>query len=106
MSSSETIGPRWLDYLAPFLLALVVPTVIAVGGFFTLQADVKHLENRLQSDEALLFLDLNKLESRLRVVELDSSSRLTGIETRLISIEQYMLQIQTAIVALNTDDND
>lgn len=75
------------------VLPMLFPLVLAIGVFFTLQNDVRHLEDRLAADEALMVRDFTEMETRLRAVELESASRLSNIEARLIVIEGYMAEI-------------
>lgn len=75
------------------LVPMIVPLVLALGIFFTLQGDVRHLEERVVADEVTMLRDITALEQRLRNVELDNASRLSSIETRLIAIENYMAEI-------------
>ena len=89
---SDSTGSGLLEKYS-YLVALVVPIVIVIGTFFTLQADFRHLESRLSTDEQVISNQFLDLENRTRTLELDTSSRLATIETRLLSIEQYMFEI-------------
>ena len=79
------------------ILFLVVPIIVAIGTFATLQADLRHLERRLDQDEIELKQQIDHLESRIRIVELDTTGRLAGIETKLTSIETYIMEINQNI---------
>lgn len=87
------------QWTMPFL----IPILIGVGTFFTLQADIRHLENRVAKDETVVLRDVTDLETRLRSVEIEAASRLANIETRLVNIEGYMREISIALKSSRFD---
>ena len=87
---------NWLGYLIP----LLAPAVLAVGMFFTLQANQANLETRLVQDELRIERSLSDhasqmdvLQDRVRALELENARRLNVIETRLDTITQYIMAI-------------
>ena len=77
--------------------ALFIPGIMAVGTFFSLQSDLRHLEQRLTADEVDVVKDISHLEQRIHTMELDTARRLAAIETTLAVIETYMLEINEYI---------
>jgi len=75
--------------LSKLFVALLIPMAMAVGTFFTVQADLRSLEGRMTQDEARLY----NVEERLRAQEQDSGARLARIETLLESMQAYMYAI-------------
>lgn len=87
--------------------ALVVPVILAIGMFFTLQANQNNLETRLALDEERIEARHQRIEARLDRYDdqqrsdsqkqaqssADSGERLVRIETRLDSIESYIVAI-------------
>lgn len=90
MATQDNQGNRMI-MLA--VLPMVIPLVLAIGVFFTAQNDIRHLEDRVANDESSMVRDFTDLEGRLRVVELESASRLSNIEARLIVLENQTSEI-------------
>ena len=86
-----------LQLIVPF----IIPAIIGIGTFFTLQADNQHLEERVAMNESEVIRDISSLETRLRELEVNNASRLSNIEARLVAIESYTAEI-TALLRQST----
>lgn len=75
------------------VIPMLVPVLLVIGAFFTQQADLRHLEDRLAADEARYESRISALEVRVRSSELQTNDRLARIETLLEVIEAYMVAI-------------
>lgn len=93
-----------------YLIPLLAPAVLAVGMFFTLQANQANLESRLAQDELRIERSLTEhdaqmaaLGDRVRALELENARRLNVIETRLDTITQYIMAISEKLdISLRT----
>ena len=93
--------------LLQIVITMIIPIIVVIGAFFTLQADQRHLQYQLAQDEVRFDNRLDILEVRLRDIELDTNERLTRIETRLETIQNYMVMITERLdkLALEKDEN-
>ena len=83
---------------------MILPCVAVIAFFVHLQDRVDThserfatIERRLDNDEAVIHTWQTGAEDRLRAQEIDNSTRLTAIETRLGAIEGYMMEINLYI---------
>ena len=90
----------WIsDMLAQGAVPLLLGCIAFVAIFVTTQNNLGHLEERLTSDEASISQSIHDLEVRVRGIELDSTDRFATIETKLESIEGYLMEIKLALGA-------
>ena len=92
--------------LLQIVITMIIPIIVVIGAFFTLQADQRHLQYQLAQDEVRFDNRLDILEVRLRDIELDTNERLTRIETRLETIQNYMAMITEKLDKLALDKDD
>ena len=82
---------------------LIIPIILVIGMFFTIQSDLRHLETRLGQDESSIAQRFTDQESRIRALEVDTAGRLASIETKLVSIEMYLVDLRAI---LKVDPNE
>ena len=87
------IGEMLTQGAAPLLLGCIAFVAI----FVTTQNNLSHLEQRLTADEKSISQSIDDLEDRVHGIELDSIDRLATIETKLESIEGYLMEIKLAL---------
>ena len=89
---------NWIsEMLAQGAAPILLGCIAFVAIFVTTQNNLGHLEQRLTSDEASISQSIEDLEVRVRGIELDSTDRLATIETKLVSIEGYLMEIKLAL---------
>ena len=84
----------------PMLQALW-PIFVSVGlivySWFSFESRVSQLEFRLQTDEQVIQADITDLQDRIRVIEIDTPTRLSRIDTKLETMENYIMQTNEII---------
>ena len=83
----------WWGFFLPFIAPMVLPLLVGVGMFFTLQSDLRHLEDRVAGDEAQMVRDVGELERRVHLIELETTDRLASIETKLEGIDATLREL-------------
>ena len=87
---SENTHNKFIQWVYPF----VVPAILFIASYAALKNDMSHLDRRLTADEAAIQINMTSLDRRLHTVELDTTGRLSGIEARLLIIEDTTDQIR------------